>query len=161
MTGPVDWDGEFGITRIDEMTFKVWLCLNMQHDLNQYVEPVLERPDTHENEHREYFIDDIELHAWIVGAQLKADEYRQSAGFVLALQHRGISYADVHRLNTGEEPDQQFSRNPYEADEDLMFIYERLAALHRFIFEAKEAIDNADQREAGTVEFDSPGEPPF
>lgn len=144
---PAHFTAEFTIKRRDDKSFDIELGICMQHDLEEYVEPDLDDPSTFENEHKPYVLDENKLLEWIVRAEEKAAEYRLSAENCIAAVRMGLSYADMYHAQTGEYPDDSITDKPFEADEDLMFIYERLYAMHSFIFFAKEEIE--EQRVQG------------
>jgi hypothetical protein len=174
----MDW---FGIKRRDIRSFEVWLDICMQMDLEQYPTPDTDDPRTWETEHREYIVTDDEMEEWIKAAQKQAEIYLLSSENCKALERLGTTYGEVHRIHTGDDPNIEFPGDNalYEADEDLMFLYERLSVLHRFVFEAKvekdngkEAIqasiaasspvgDSMDEDAESTSDFESEGSPPF
>jgi len=137
-TDPAEWTDEFQIAPNlvgDHVEIRLSIC--MQMDLGVYVEPTLDQPETYEDEQRLYVLDKVELREWLVKAEEQAEKYRRSVEECIVFARRGVSYATMHLIVTGEPANSVYSDNVYEADEDLMFLYERLHALHRFIFEVK------------------------
>lgn len=131
---------DFTIKRNDVGSFHVQLSISLQMELGEYVEPIPGVPDTYESEERVYLVTPEELQHWCTKARRYAGKYLGSVHDDLALEHLKATYRDVHRIITHEEPIPEISTSRYEADEDLMFLYGRLHVLHKFIFEAREAL---------------------
>jgi hypothetical protein len=184
---------EFGLKRRDVRSFEIWLPICLQMELGVYPTPVPEDPSTHEDEHREYIVEDYELDAWIKQGRKQAEIYFTSVLNTQAMERMGVTYGEMTRISSDAElPDSlPGDTELYEADEDLMFLYERLGILHRFMFEAKVEMDHGGEHPPVSFEevqlpgddsvpgkfdlsehieqtkldyeeaFGSPGEPPF
>jgi len=135
-TNPATWVGEFSLERAGEDATIVTLSICMQHDLGKYIEPIEGQPETYETEQRHFIVSQSQLQELVAKAEKQAEKYRRSVEECIVFARREVSYATMHLIVTGE-PSSMYSNNVYEADEDLMFLYERLHALHRFIFEVK------------------------
>jgi len=119
----------------DRYELELSICLQMETGL--YVEPVKGVPSTYEDEKRHYTLDELQLQEVIDKARFQISLYMASVQNSIALERLGATYGDVHRIMAHEEPTgfPGQSDNPFEADEDLAFLYNRLSELHLFLFE--------------------------
>lgn len=131
------------IEQVDK-AFVVRLSVNVQMYVGLYIEPEIDKPETYEDEHKRFVLTKFELSRCIDKLVLKAKEFQQSVSHSILLERAGFTYAEVHKLTTGEEPGPKGiivpSDNKYQADEDLSFMYTELGTIWTFINQARDAI---------------------
>lgn len=131
-----DFKAQKGKDAAGLVRYELQLSICLQIELGVYIEPVVGAPCTYEDEERKYTFTEIQLQEVVDKARDQIRIYMTSVENSIALEHLGATYGDTHRIIAHEEPlGFPSDDKPYEADEDLMFLYNRLAELHELLFE--------------------------
>jgi len=134
--------------RPEGKAFIVILGINLQMWTDLYVEPEVDKPETYEDENKRFVLTKFELNRCVDKAIKQAKEMQQSVSHCILLERAGFTYAEVHKLTTGEEQGPMGiivpSDNKYQADEDLATMYESLGEIWWFVSQARDVMRMAD-----------------
>jgi hypothetical protein len=133
-------DTKIFATKRKDGKFAVELSICMQHNLDVYVEPVVGKPSTYENEHKRYFYTRDRLEDLIETAEDRARDYLDTVFRCKGYEAAGLTYKQMSVANGGT-PNKLVTDNKYTADEDLTFLYGQLQILYDFIYEVRCCFD--------------------
>lgn len=116
--------------RVIEQPDGYWvkLSINMQTWTDRYTLP--------EDEDRVFVMTKGELEEVIQEAKVSVEKIELGIQTSYTFERLELTYADVHRAMTHEEPDENFSTCKYDPYEDISLAYQSLATLTTFIHEA-------------------------
>jgi hypothetical protein len=112
------------------------LGISMQMWLNLYVTPDLGDPSTWEDERKKYSKTKKAWQEVADYAKSKAEALSVDIDKYQQYEAEGLTYSEVTLRTTGQARS-EVSDNPYDASEDLMFLYGAIRDLYEFIFEVR------------------------
>jgi hypothetical protein len=116
------------------------LGINTQMWCELYAAPIQGKPDTYEDEHKQFVFDRIryqEVRAKLLkkSQELHGDIYRN-----MGYEAAGLTYSQV-TWAMGQIPLDTVTDNKYTATEDLQFLYQALAEIWECLFELESVFD--------------------
>jgi hypothetical protein len=143
-------DFDFANDPTEDGKLVVRLGINQQMWLGVYPEPVPDKPETYEDENRMFEFTQEELQNLVGRAKHQALILVDDAQNSIALERLGATYKDVHQVMSrkndydAEANLHEMTDEPYDASEDLAFLYNSASSLYSFVFEANSILNDLE-----------------